>query len=46
MEKWRDRTTLKIDENELSDFELEIFFVPFPDVQTFRDELRKQLGLT
>ena len=45
LEKWRTRTTLKIDENELSDFELEIFFVPFPDVQAFRDELRRQLGL-
>ncbi len=46
LEKWRARAMLKIDENELSDFELELFFVPFPDVQAFRDELRKQLGLT
>ncbi len=46
LKKWRERTTLKVDKNELSDFELEIFFVPFPDVQVFRDELRKQLGLT
>ncbi len=42
---WRDRVLLKIDEHELSDFVLEIFFVPFPDVQAFRDQLRKQLGL-
>jgi hypothetical protein len=43
--KWQDRVTLKVDEHDLSDFHLEIFFVPFPDVQAFRDELLKQLGL-
>jgi hypothetical protein len=45
VDKWRDRVTLKIDEHELAEFELEIFFVPFPDVQTFRNELRTQLGV-
>jgi Cap4 SAVED domain len=46
VQAWRERTSLSIDRNELAAFELEIFFVPFPDVQAFRDELRAGLRLT
>ena len=45
LEKWQKRVASKIDDNDLAKFELEIFFVPFPDVQAFRDELLSQLGL-
>jgi hypothetical protein len=46
MKGWQERASLTIDQNELATFELELFFVPFPDVQGFRDELRDRLGLT
>jgi len=45
IENWRSRVGLKIDANGLGDFELEVFFVPFPDVQEFRDEIRSALGV-
>jgi hypothetical protein len=45
LKRCHQRAGLKISENELSEFVLEIFFVPFPDVEAFRTELRSQLGL-
>jgi Cap4 SAVED domain len=45
LKRCHERAGLKISENELSEFVLEIFFVPFPDVGAFRTELRGQLGL-
>lgn len=45
LQQCQERATLTIDQNELSSFVLEIFFVPFPNVEAFRVELRSQLGL-
>jgi uncharacterized protein DUF1837 len=45
IQRCRDRAGLTINKSELDNFVLEIFFLPFPDVEAFRAELRSQLGL-
>lgn len=46
MTKWHDRVGAAIGNQKLDGFELEVFLVPLPSVQDFRDQLRKSLGLT
>jgi hypothetical protein len=36
----------KVQKHKLAAFEVELFCVPFPDVEVFRAELRRQLGLS
>jgi hypothetical protein len=44
VERWHDTTRGHVLELKLAEFQLELFFVPFPDVQAFRDTLRAELG--
>lgn len=46
LQTWHDRLGAAIGNEKISQFELEVFFVPLPDVQDFRDQLISQLGLT
>jgi hypothetical protein len=43
--QWRERVAAAITNEKVAAFELEVFFVPFPSVQDFRDQLLKRLGL-
>ncbi|MHB1845736.1 MAG: HamA C-terminal domain-containing protein [Deltaproteobacteria bacterium] len=46
MARWHDRLSTAITNEKLFAFELEVFLVPLPSVQDFRDQLLKRLGLT
>jgi hypothetical protein len=46
MKRWHDRVAQAISTERLASFELEIFLVPLPSVQAFRDHLLSRLGLT
>src|SRR6185437_13784681 len=43
--RWQKSADSSISKNGLGSFVMEIFFLPFPDVEEFRKELRSQLGL-
>lgn len=43
--RWQKAVGASIAKNGLERFVMEIFFLPFPDVEAFRTELRSQLGL-
>lgn len=43
--RWHERLGTAIANENLAAFELEVFFVPLPSVQDFRDLLLKRLGL-
>lgn len=43
--RWHQRLGAAIANEKLAAFDLEVFFVPLPSVQEFRDLLRKRLGL-
>lgn len=45
VKKWFAKVRDKVIAAELSDFELEVFCVPFPSVDDFRAALKRQLGL-
>lgn len=42
---WQARVGTAVSNEKLASFELEVFFVPLPSVQEFRDQLLRQLGL-
>jgi hypothetical protein len=46
MAGWHDRLGTAIKNEKLVAFELEVFLVPLPSVQDFRDQLLKRLGMT
>lgn len=46
IEQWHQRATTAITNEQLATFDLEIFLVPLPSVQDFRDLLLSRLGLT
>lgn len=45
LEKWVKRIRKRVVASELSEFEIEVFCVPFPSVADFRAVLKQQLGL-
>jgi Domain of unknown function (DUF1837). len=46
IESWQERVGTAINSKQIESFELEVFLVPLPDVQDFRDELKNRLGLS
>lgn len=42
---WQERIAKRVGDQELVNFEIEIFFVPFPSVESFRSTLKERLGL-
>jgi hypothetical protein len=46
MGRWHTRLGTAVANEKLATFELEVFFVPLPSVQDFRDQLLRRLGLT
>jgi hypothetical protein len=46
IDSWHERITTRITAHELLSFEIEVFCVPVPSVQTFRDALSKRLSLS
>ena len=45
MTSWHTRLATAITNEKLATLELEVFFVPLPSVQKFRDQLLERLGL-
>lgn len=45
MDKWKDRFSEKIGNQNLNNIDFHIFFLPFPSVKEFRDEVRKSVGV-
>jgi hypothetical protein len=46
LDGWHDKIVKRIGKHKLEKFELEVFCVPFPDVEVFRSTLRTRLGLS
>ena len=42
--RWHGRVGTALSNQQLESIHIEVFFVPFPSVETFRSELRKRLG--
>lgn len=46
IEKWHERIGARIDQHTLHEFELEVFCIPVPSVDEFRQAIRDELGLS
>lgn len=46
IDRWRSKLGTTINTHSLDSFEIEVFCVPLPSVQDFRDALLAELGLT